>query len=169
MKIMQQAQKINSFSTFSNITIILMLTASFAAAQAQEQPLGQLKIEGSHIEQLMLRASNGQTKTFDNPEDTIKLPTGTYYLQQVILKNGFLCNMGIERIEVFGDKPAVLKVGAPLKQTVDVKRQGRFLILNYKLTGLGGESYRDQSRKEKPAFTVYKDDKVIASGGFEFG
>jgi hypothetical protein len=151
------------------LSISILFVPSVSADQTQEQPLGQLKIEGSHIEQLVLRAINGQTKTFDNPQDTIKLPAGTYYLQQVNLKNGFSCNFINDRIVITEDKPAVLKVGAPLKQTIDVKRQGRLLVLNYKLTGQGGENYRDQSRREKPAFTVYKGDKVISSGNFEYG
>ena len=164
---LSKSSKTGTFILFLSISFLLI--PAISGGQAQEQPLGQLKIEGGQIEVLMLRASNGQTKTFNKPEEIIKLSKGTYYLQQVNLKNGLLCNTDKERIEVFGDTPAVLIVGAPLKQTIDVKRQGRFLLLNYKLTGQGGESYRDLSRREKPAFTVYKGDKVIASGNFEYG
>jgi hypothetical protein len=63
----------------------------------------------------------------------------------------------------------VFKVGAPLKQTVKTQRQGRILVLNYELLGIGGEIYTDSNRNKPPTFTVYKGDKEIASDKFEFG
>ena len=72
-------------------------------------------------------------------------------------------------VEVDEDKPAVLKVGAPLKQIVKATRQGRVLALDYKLSGIGGETYVRDDRSKPPTFTVYKGDKKIASGTFEYG
>jgi hypothetical protein len=63
----------------------------------------------------------------------------------------------------------MLKVGAPLKQTVRVQRQGGILVLNYELLGVGGEKYTGPDRSKPPTFTVYKGDKEIASDKFEFG
>jgi len=91
-------------------------------------------------------------------------------LQEAHLKNGYSCRtMGRDRVMVAEDKPAVLKVGAPLKQTVKAQRRGRILALNYELLGVGGEMYVSANRTKPPTFTVYKGDKEIASGKFEFG
>jgi len=72
-------------------------------------------------------------------------------------------------IDVGEDKPAVLKVGAPLKQILKAERQGRVLTLDYQLLGIGGENYVRDDRDNPPTFTVYKGDKKIASGTFEYG
>jgi hypothetical protein len=63
----------------------------------------------------------------------------------------------------------VLKLGAPLAQTVKVQRQGSVLVLNYELLGSGGEKYSGSNRSKPPTFTIYKGDKEIASDKFEYG
>jgi len=95
-------------------------------------------------------------------------------LQEAGLKAGYTCRIitrfsGSDWVRVAEDKPAVLKVGAPLEQTVKVKRQGRILMLDYELVGAGGEKYTSPDRSKPPTFTVYKGDKEIASDKFEFG
>lgn len=67
------------------------------------------------------------------------------------------------------DEPAVFRVGAPLKQIVKVQRQGRGLVLNYELVGVGGEIYAAGDRDKVPTFTVYRGEEEIASDQFEFG
>ena len=76
---------------------------------------------------------------------------------------------GPDWVTVAKDKPAVFKVGAPLKQAIRAQRQGRVLMLNYELLGVGGEIYTCPDRSKPPTFTVYRQDKEIASGKFEFG
>ncbi len=141
---------------------------------AQGTNLGELKVQGKYIERLVLRQKDGAIREFGKPGETIKLPAGEYRLEQVRLQGGYSC--GITRpisdadwVTVAADKPAVLKVGAPLKQTVEVRREGSLLLLNYKLLGAGGEAYTSDKRSDPPAFTVYKGDKKIASCKFEYG
>jgi len=136
--------------------------------------LGELKVQGKYIERLVLSQKDGSTKKFDKPGETIKLPVGEYRLQEVRLQGGYSC--GITRpisdadwVTVAEDKPAVLNVGAPLKQGVRVERWGRFLVLNYELLGVGGEKYTRVDRSNPPTFVVYKGDRKIASGKFEYG
>lgn len=136
--------------------------------------LGELKVQGRYIERLVLRRKDGGTEKFDKPGETVKLPVGEYRLEQVRLQGGYSC--GITRpisdadwVTVAADKPAVLEVGAPLRQQVKVQRQGSFLMLNYELLGVGGEKYTKADRNKPPTFTVYKGDSKIASGKFEFG
>ena len=70
-----------------------------------------------------------------------------------------------------GKTTAVLKAGGPLNNTVTASRQGQDLVLNYHLAGAGGETYQlaKQDTSKPPAFAIYKGDKKIASGDFEFG
>jgi hypothetical protein len=140
----------------------------------QGQKVGELNLQGQHIQRLVLSQKDGSRKKFDKPGETIKLAIGEYRLQEASLEGGYSC--GITRpisdadwVTIAEDKPAVLKVGAPLKQTVEVTRQGSLLLLNYKLLGAGGEAYTSDNRSDPPAFTVYKGDKKIASCKFEYG
>ncbi len=160
------------------ITILLFLGTGVYLCQAQEtdrpnSALGELKLEGKYIDLLVLRRKDGRTERFNRPEETIKLPAGEYQLLEARLEGGYTCRImrvsGRDWVTVDEDKPAVLKVGAPLKQTVKAKRQGRILILNYELLDVGGEIYTSSNRNKPPTFTVYKGDKEIASGKFEFG
>jgi len=138
------------------------------------QKLGELDLQGRCIERLVLRQKNGGTKNFEKPGETIRLSAGEYRLEQVRLQGGYSC--GITRpisdanwVTVAEDKPAVLKVGAPLKQAITVERRGSLLILNYEILGVGGEKYTSSDRGHPPTFTVYKGDRKISSGKFEFG
>jgi len=136
----------------------------------QGSALGELKLQGKYIERLVLRRKDGHTERFDQPAETIKLPAGEYLLD-AHLKGGYsyrLMSLG-RRVTIAEDKTVVLKVGAPLKQTVKAQRQGSVLVLNYELIGIGGEIYTDSNRNKPPTFTVYKGDKEIASDKFEFG
>jgi hypothetical protein len=73
-------------------------------------------------------------------------------------------------VTVTADKPAMFKVGAPLKQKVKIDRQGPTLVLNYELIGIGGETYNSvNNRSNRPTFTVFKGDKEVSVGEFEFG
>lgn len=160
------------------ITILLFLGIGVCLCEAQEankqnSALGELKLQGKYINYLVLQRKDGHSEKFNRPTETIEMPVGEYRLQEVRLKDGYTCRLlsvsGRDWVTVAEDKPAVLKVGAPLEQTVKVKRQGRILVLDYELRGLGGEIYTSSDRSKPPAFTVYKGDKEIASGEFEFG
>jgi len=159
------------------VAIVILFGTGFCLCYAQEtskQPaeMGELKLEGKYIERLILRCRDGQTERFDQPAEIIKLPAGEYQLMESRLKGGYTCyasGSNKDWIKIAADKQAELKVGAPLTKTLDVKRQGRVLQLDYKLLGMGGESYTNADRSKPPTFTVYKADKEIASGKFEFG
>ena len=133
--------------------------------------MGELKLEGQHIEQLVLCRKNGDTEQFSKPDEVIKLPVGEYRIKDVQLKDGFIYNnrtLMYNWVTVSQDEPAILKVGAPLKQALKIERKGPTLVLNYELTGVGGETYV-VTRSKHPQFTVFKGDKKIATSEFEFG
>ena len=136
----------------------------------QDSAFGELKLQGKYIERLVLRRKDGHTESFDQPAEIIKLPVGEYRLLEAHLMGGYTFRfLSGDWITVSEDKPAVLKVGAPLKQTVKAQRRGRILALNYQLLGVGGEMYTSANRNKPPTFNVYKGDKEIASDKFEFG
>ena len=141
-------------------------------ADKQDSAVGELKLEGGSVERLVLRRNDGHTERFEQPAETIELPEGQYHLLESHLKGNYACFQGgtdVAWVAVAKGKPAVLKVGAPLKQTLKVKRRGKALVLDYKLLGLGGEIYSNQDRSKPPSFAVYKGDKEIASDKFQYG
>lgn len=155
--------------------ILLVIALAFwTAGVSFGQELGELRLEGKHIERLVLRRKDGHTEQFIRPAKTIQLPVGVYRLQQVSLDesnfSGLLMEISsVDWITISEDKPAILKVGAPLNQIIEVTRQGSILVLDYKLLGVGGEVYVDSSRRVRPRFTIYEKDKKIATSEFEFG
>jgi hypothetical protein len=160
------------------ILILLWIVGAIGLCDAQESgtkdpPLGVLKLEGNHLDYIELFTKDGHTERITRPEETVKLPPGEYRLQQVRLKGGYTYyNRGISAYiwtTVAADKPATFKVGAPLVPTIKVQRQGRILRFSYELLGAGGEAYSKGDRSNPPTFAIYKGDKQIASGKFEFG
>ena len=144
-----------------------------AREEAGQKPAqGELKLEGKYIKQLTLEHREDRNRVkFDQPGEIIKLAVGKYFLREVQLEGGYACQIWSDAncVEVGEDKPAVLKAGAPLKQILKAERQGRVLVLDYKLLGIGGETYARDDRSNPPTFTVYQGDKKIASGTFEYG
>jgi hypothetical protein len=67
--------------------------------------------------------------------------------------------------------PGIVNAGGPLTNTVTIQRRGQSLVLNYRLIGAGGESYRPLSsvKSEPPRFAIYWGDRLLESGDFEFG
>lgn len=168
-----QIKKVEFVDSFSAILLILAIGTFLCNAQDQKSVQGELKLEGEHVDRLVLRGKDGHTERFDKPGETIKLPVGQYHLMESHLDGGYVCFQGAgpqnKWITIAENKPEVLKLGAPLKQTLEVKRQGKTLVLDYKLLGIGGESYARANRSDPPSFTVYKGDTKIASGQFAYG
>lgn len=141
----------------------------------QTPKLGELKIAGTYIQRATLEGGP-YLVVLDQPEATVKVPVGRYKAAKVWVKRGDTeANLdgqfqAVGRITVAEKAPAVLLAGGPLTNSVDVIRRGKYLALNYRLTGVGG-GYQlvNQDRSHPPEFTVYQGDKKIASGKFEFG
>ena len=155
---------------------LLLASASWqaGAARGQEPARGEVRIEGTHIKQLVLFGGDTpHQEVLTDPNTSLRLPVGAYRVQLIELQGGYTCpaqsTIGLGRIAVMEDTPEVLKVGGPLRQEVTVTRQGRVLVLDYGLLGIGGERYSAADRSKPPRFTICKGDAAIASGGFEYG
>jgi len=169
-----RTNKLRFTISFAAVLFLLHLGINFSEARDQNSVLGELELEGKSIVRLVLRREgDNEMETFRRPEQIIKLPTGKYSVQEVHLDGGYIyyASRGPTRhlVSVTSDEPATLKIGGPLKQTVKVNRQGRLLVMNYELLGVGGEQYTGGNSGEPPTFTVYRGDKEVASDKFEFG
>jgi hypothetical protein len=190
---------INHAKRASTLCSVVLLAASIAAEAATTQRAavapasrathptsrpspakGRLDIDGQFIKGLTLEgtAHDVATVSLDSPGPRVWLPVGTYYWTQVDLqapKSGdvYQAYNWYDRrtgtISISQGKPARLKIGGPLTQTVTAERQGTNLVLNYELRGVAGERYTPENRTKPPAFAVYHNDRKIASGSFEFG
>ncbi|MHC4122115.1 MAG: hypothetical protein ACYSSI_00960 [Planctomycetota bacterium] len=142
-----------------------------------DSSVGELKLEGKFIKRLVLEAGSSLV-LLDSPKSSVSIPTGKYHWSNLLLDGGESGLFHIERftartddISISETEPATLKIGGPLKGTVDVQRVGRVLELVYKLVGIGGYSYESlRGRPDNPpTFMICKDGKEIASGNFEYG
>ena len=155
---------------------LIICIAGLSYAQDDTQTTtqnGQLKIFGKGIEQLVLVSSDHQRQEFKSPGEIISLPPGEYRPEIVTLKGGFSCgNFSFRNgkpVIIEAGKTTEFRMGAPLTQAIKVKRSGNILELGYELKGIAGEQYNDQNRQKAPEFAVYKGDKQVGSGKFEFG
>ncbi|MGB8370824.1 MAG: hypothetical protein ACLPYZ_07450 [Limisphaerales bacterium] len=143
-----------------------------------EQPvLGELKINGHFIERAILQGGP-YLVVLDQPETVVKVPVGKYNRPEVWLKQGdtvaYYSTYSVrpdQGITIDGNKPGLLAAGGPLTNSVSLSRHGKSLRFNYQLLGAGGEVYQlaRVDRSQPPEFAVYKGDRKIASGKFEFG
>jgi len=168
-----QTKTVKFVDSFSVILLILVMGTCPCKAQNQRLIQGELKLVGEHVEHLVLQDKDGRTERIDKPGETIKLPVGQYQLQESHLDGGYVyfqrAGLQDEWIMIAENKPAVLEVGAPLKQTLKVKRRGKALVLDYKLIGIGGEAYTKNERNKPPRLIIYNGDEEINSGRFEYG
>ncbi len=161
---------------FGAICIICLSVAAmpvFAQTEADKEIEGRLKIVGKAIEHLVLVDKDRKKHKFDTPDDILSLPPGRYYTEQVRLKGGFSCNLysrtSTNSFKIDPNSTTELKMGAPLTQTITVNRTGKILRLGYGLHGIGKEEYTSSDRSNPPKFAVYKGDKKVGGGEFEFG
>lgn len=143
----------------------------------QSAPLGELRITGKFIQRLVL-AGGPYLVVLDQPAASVQVPTGSYNQRDIRLEqNGNEAfrdsgqSQSGKRFSVDDKIPAMLNVGGPLTNSVTANRHGQDLRLDYRLVGAGGETYQlaNQDRSKPPEFAIYKGDKKIASGKFEFG
>ena len=150
-------------------------------------PLGKLILEGEHIKRLTLEQGNTNEDDvlviLDSPPPEVHIPAGTFIKQKVILETkqskGQISSECRQKLLISEEKPATLKIGGPLNNSIKISRNGPYLKLDYVLVGNGEEPYHRQvqalpaqfvaDRKSPPQFAVYNGDKKIASGSFEYG
>jgi hypothetical protein len=162
-----------TISEFRFTIVNVMLASLFVASGFCHagEPNGLIEIEGKHIKRLVL--SGEHSETFNEPNESITLPIGTYQIAEIELQGGYISRQynlpkNVGEITVKEGESAVLKLGDPLTQRLKIVRCGNSLQLSYNLQGIGGEDY-EQPRNNAPQFAVYKGDVQIGSGTFSYG
>ena len=139
----------------------------------QQTPLGELRVSGEGVHRLVLESRGDYTAIFDAPSGVLRVPLGTYNRTQVRLQKGDNEAFGdFDAAVTVSDKTvATLPVGGPLTNSVTVSRAGRWLQLSYKLIGISGRPYElvDRGERKAPEFAIYKGDRRLATGKFQFG
>jgi hypothetical protein len=165
-----------------------------ASLQEIHPPLGQLEIEGKFISSLTLKGDQGFRRMkpsdstpiraylaiFAHPPAELQLPEADYHVQNIELGaagssstitgcqwDSVLLNT---HLAIRPNQRNTLRIGGPLINSVTVEQMGDALRLNYKLLGQGGETYQPSpDRKNAPRFTIYKGNRLLDSGAFEYG
>ena len=138
------------------------------------RPMGKLDIEGRLIYRLVLQTGSSLA-LLDSPEANVSIPAASYHCRSVYLDGGesglFRAIYDGSPVSISENESTRLKIGGPLSNTVEVQRMAGSLTLNYKLIGVGGNTYESlRGRSEKPpTFAIYKADEEIAAGEFEYG
>ena len=162
------------------------------AAPHDAPAVGRLSIEGEAIERLVLekRQRSGPWEgdnriTLDRPAASVEIPAGEYRVQQVHLRGGYRCDPPARVVDgitgqtrelgwftVTPDKPYVLRVGAPLKPTLKVVREGRTLWMAYDLLDRSGREFwrylpQDFGSRTVATLSVYSRDRLVGSGAVD--
>jgi hypothetical protein len=142
----------------------------------QSPALGELKITGQFISRLVL-TGGPYLVILNQPAGVMKIPTGNYSQTQIQLQangasafrksNQSQSGPGIS----IGGTPAVLNAGGPLTNSVTGQPSwaGFEVGLPTGRRGRRNLSVANQDRSQPPEFAIFKDNKKIASGKFEFG
>ena len=116
----------------------------FTVLTLKEQCQGVRPVEvvGKRIRRLLLHPPT--YTVIDSPGSQVMLPVGAHQVSWVLLEGGALCHIPRwifreVRVRRFG--PSRLVLGAPLDNTVSIRRHGDGLRLSYRLLGVGGEHH----------------------------
>lgn len=139
----------------------------------QTPRLGELKVAGANLHRLILTAKPSMTVVLDQPAGAVKLPVGSYALEEIWLRKGAteVLRLNAGRVTVDDQRPTTLIAGGPLTNSVEAKSQGQDLQLNYKLLGADGGAYRFPRPDDKhpPEFAVFQSTNRLATGKFQYG
>ena len=143
----------------------------------QQSPMGRLDVQGKFIKHMVLEDGHSLV-VLDRPEGEINVPVGEYRGRDLLLDGGPAGLLKARRFSGMNDdiriregQATALKVGGPLDNSVKIQRAGNVLKLDYRLVGVGGLDYqRLGGRSSKaPSVAIYKGERKIASGTFEYG
>lgn len=139
-----------------------------------QPPLGKLNIATEQCKLLCLRNEH-EIVLLSSPEGTVSLPVGDYCVDNLIPA----CESGqLGSPKFIGYNPHVviesgqtsnLRIGPPLKNSVEVNRNENLLTLKYQLVGSGGELYEYYNWKKPPTVSIYKGPFRVAHGTLPYG
>ena len=139
----------------------------------QDPRLGEVKVTGKDLHRIILTAKPAMTVILDQPQGTVKLPVGSYKLEEIWLRAGaaeagtFMAG----KLSVDEQHPASLIAGGPLTNSVRVKSERDSLRLDYELLGADGRAYKfpRPDYKHPPQFAVFQGTNRLAGDKFRYG
>jgi hypothetical protein len=140
-----------------------------------QPPLVDLNVSGEFLGQVVLRAgdSNGYTVVLDQPHGTVKVPQDNYTVAKVGLTRGSKAAYRLpnQPLAVNASAAASLALGGPLTNSVTMSRQGRELLLLYRLVGADGGAYglASPDREHPPEFAIHRGAARLAADKFRYG
>lgn len=147
---------------------LMLLVGSAGAVEG----MGFLQIDGLGVEKIGLTREGQEDKiNLTDLDEPLELAVGRYQVWDIRLEQWHYTRVhGEVIIEIREGETSVFKAGGPLTYSVKVNgRRGRFLEFEYELKGVGGLSYQSPHPSYRPKLEVYKDDKKIGGGTFEYG
>jgi hypothetical protein len=139
----------------------------------QAPQLGELNVTGTGLHRLILTSGRGLTALLDQPQGTVKLPIGSYSLDEIWLRQGEteVLRLNAGRVALDEQRPANLVAGGPLTNSVEGKSQGGTLWLRYQLLGADGGAYQvpRPDHQHPPEFAVFQGTNRLATGKFQYG
>lgn len=141
--------------------------------RTEDNRKGEIRLSGGSIRQLVLISRAGRRFPFDSPGSSIVLPEGDYRWHEVTVDGGkagrFRAHGPQRWLRIAADRPVTLKLGGPLRPSLQVASRGGALVLSHALRGEGGEAYSACEPGVRPRFTVTQAGRQIASGRFAYG
>ncbi|MCP4643955.1 MAG: hypothetical protein GY851_26165 [bacterium] len=137
-------------------------------------PTAPLTIAGTSIAQLVLRGQSWAVVA-DSPGETLQVPVDTYSSQRIHTDADEVYGEALaevnQSLNVAAGAQVTLNAGGPIGPSVTEMRSGNTLTLTPIVRGIGGEVYAfaDDFTPPLPAFGVYRGDKQIFAGKFEYG
>jgi len=143
------------------------------AFKEQAPRLGELQVTGANLHRLILTAKPGITALLDQPAGTVKMPVGSYSVEEIWLRRGEVevVRLKAGTVTVGPQRAATLVAGGPLTNSVEVKSDRDMLQLNYKLLGADGGAYQlpRPDYQHPPEFAVFQGTNRLATGKFQYG
>ena len=142
-------------------------------ANETQVPMGHLRFETEGCRFLRLQ-NKDMIVLLNNPQGRISVPVGRYAVEDCIpiLADRKYWPKFVSSdlsITVSQEDQALLRIGAPLKHYVNVKKTQNLISLGYQMVGAGGELYRFRSIEKRPEFEIFKGPIKIADGKIPFG
>ena len=128
-----------------------------------------LRVAGSFLHRMVLERPREYTVVLDSPLSSTKVPKGTSQVSQVWIKSG--TNQAVRKpmppVMIDVTNGMSFTAGGPLTNSVTLSRRGRILVIDYRLTGAGGDEYRlvPADRTHPPGFVISQAGKVVRSVG----
>jgi hypothetical protein len=156
---------------FRSVSSKVVLEATLTEIQPA---LGQLDLKADGCLLLRLR-DDRQMAVLSRPAGTVSLPVGNYRVDSVFLYNQTgrsipLTFAGCDQtVPIVSGQVTPLRIGAPLRNGIELSRDRNLLLLKYQLVGAGGDRYELRDLRHCPSFTVHQGPLKIGGGTFPFG